>query len=279
MTGGGAVTGPDGPGPARADEPSPVLTGDQIDQFATHGYVTIEGLVQAELVTRLEAEVDRWVNSGLRAAAIAACLDTDGATRPPVMEIELPAHAELVTFEPLLRALTQLLGPAFVFHHLHSDRHPPGDRGKAWHHDYEQYPQLDRTYAMVHALHYLGGLDRSVAALAVLPGSHRRVMDKGAYEYRGTAQLPGEIVVERLPPGSTVLIHSAIVHARRPASPPARVPRYFVDASYCQAGRRWPPAKPYWRQMLSRARQLELDDGRWPELFDDRHFAPSSPEG
>ncbi|GAA2155910.1 hypothetical protein GCM10009760_56300 [Kitasatospora kazusensis] len=212
------------------------------------------------------------MDEGLRARSIAACADPVGHGPPPVWELELPHHGELVAHRPLMRTLAELLGPSFVFHHLHSDRQRPGIAGKPWHHDYEPNDRADPSLLMVHALHYLGGLDETVGSLAVLPGSHRESLGKGALAHLGTAALPGEVVIDRLPPGSTVLLNSALFHTRRAAPAGPGHPRYFVDASYCQTGARWRPVKPFWRQMLARARELGLADGRWPELFADRHF-------
>jgi ectoine hydroxylase-related dioxygenase (phytanoyl-CoA dioxygenase family) len=154
---------------------------------------------------------------------------------------------------------------------MHSDRQAPDLPGKAWHHDYEQNPQSNRTHMMVHALHYLEGLDGENASLVVLPGSHRDVAEKGALAGQGTESLPGEVVIDRLPRGSTVVLHSALFHARRQIPGASAKPRYMVDASYCQEGVQWPPVKPYWRYMLRRGRELGLDRD-WPELFADHHF-------
>lgn len=142
--------------------------------------------------------------------------------------------------------LAQLMGSTFVFHHLHSDRRSPGSTEKAWHHDYEQNPQVDRTYSMIHTMHYLSGLDESMGGLVVLPGSHREVAEKTARAHLGTAELPGEVLIARLPPGSTVLLHSALFHARRPSSAGPGKLRYMIDSSYCDGGVRWPTVKPYW---------------------------------
>ncbi len=244
----------------------------QREQFAEQGYLVLPGLLPEALRNRLVRGVDRWVDEGLRARSIAACVDPAEHGPPPLLELELPGHGELLTHSLLMRALAELMGPSFVFHHLHSDRQSPGIAGKPWHHDYEPNDRADPSLLMVHALHYLGGLDDTVGSLAVLPGSHRTPADKTALARYGTAELPGEVVIDRLPAGSTVLLNSALFHTRRPApSGPGR-PRYFVDASYCQVGARWRPVKPFWRQMLARARELELDGGRWPELFADRHF-------
>ncbi|MEV3869927.1 phytanoyl-CoA dioxygenase family protein [Streptomyces sp. NPDC049906] len=248
------------------------LDATQRHQFTESGYLVLPGLLPPPLRTRLVPEVDRWVDEGLRARSIAACADPGGTAPPPVMELELGAHGALLTHPPLLRALARLLGPSFVFHHLHSDRQAPDIPGKSWHHDYEPNDRADPGLLMVHALHYLGGLDEKVGSLAVLPGSHRRSVDKTALAHHGTDVLPGEVVLDRLPPGTTVLLNSALFHTRRPAPLGGDSPRYFVDASYCQVGARWRPVKPFWRQMLARARELDLAGDQWPELFAERHF-------
>ncbi|UNO39198.1 phytanoyl-CoA dioxygenase family protein [Streptomyces sp. MST-110588] len=253
------------------------LDGSQSDRFARLGYLVLPGILPDDLVSRLKPEVDRWVDDGLRARSIASCTDPDTYGTPPVLELELAAHGELVGHPPLMNLLGRLLGPRFVFHHLHSDRQEPSRPGKPWHHDYEQNPQTDRAHSMIHTLHYLDGLDESTAALAVLPGSHRTVAEKTARAHLGTEEIPGELVIDRLPRGSTVVLHSALFHTRRPVTGADR-PRYMIDASYCQAGVRWPPVKPYWRYMLRRGRELGLDHGTWPELFAERHFSEYSKE-
>jgi hypothetical protein len=250
-----------------------VLNRTQLDEFADLGYTLLPGFLPDDLVSRLKPEVDRWVDTGLRAKAVAACLDPETHGLPPVLELELEGHGELISYPPLMAALTQLMGPEFVFHHLHSDRHDPGLAGKPWHHDYEAPPAAgSRPRIMVHALHYLDGLDEDTAALVILPRSHREIAEKASRAHLGTDELPGEVVIERLPRGSTVVAHSAVFHARRPKSDAAGRPRYFVDASYCQAGVLWPPVKPFWRYMLGRGRELGLDRGEWPELFAEHHF-------
>lgn len=245
----------------------------RIRQFERDGFLVLPGFLPEDLVDRLRPEVDRWVDEGLRARSIACTVDPDANGLPPVLELELPAHGQLIAHPPLLQVLAQLIGPRFAFHHLHSDRQEPERPGKAWHHDYEQRPQTDREFAMVHTLHYLDGLDAQTAKLVILPGSHHEVAEKDARADRGTDPLPDELVLDRLPPGSTVILHSALFHARRALPGGRGRDRYFVDASYCQAGRQWPQVKPYWRYTLHRARELGIDHGQWPELFADRHFS------
>ncbi|WP_017558229.1 phytanoyl-CoA dioxygenase family protein [Nocardiopsis baichengensis] len=252
-------------------------TDDDLERFAREGYLVLPGFLSADLVTALKSEVDRWVDDGLRARSIAAATDPDSHGPPALMELELPAHGELVCHPPLLELLDRIMGTDFVFHHLHSDRQAPDLPGKPWHHDYEQRPQTDRAHTMVHALHYLDGLDTDASSLAVLPGSHREIAAKDARAHLDCATLPGEVLIDRLPPGSTVVLHSALFHTRRRRPDGRGKERYFVDASYCQTGTLWPPVKPYWRHMLRRAEELGLADGRRPELFSGRHFTEYAP--
>ncbi|MFF0449612.1 phytanoyl-CoA dioxygenase family protein [Streptomyces sp. NPDC004609] len=247
-----------------------------MEKFNENGYVILPGFLPSSLVRRLTPEVDHWVDTGLRERSIDACSSPEHAP-PSVVELQMEAHGELAAHTPLLELLREdrLLGPAFVFHHLHSDRRPPGGSGKSWHHDYEQRPQRDREHPMIHALHYIGGLRPEMGSLAVLPGSHRQVAEKDAWSHLGTAEQPGEALIDELPPGSTVLLHSALFHTRRAARGPVKDgrARYMIDASYCRTGTLWPPVKPYWRMVLSVGRERGLGQGRWPELFADRHFS------
>jgi hypothetical protein len=245
----------------------------ELERFWESGYVVLPDILPPGLVSRLTSEADWWVDSGTRADSIGACLDPDRRDPPAKVELELQAHGELATFPPLLTLLCQLTGGSFVFHHLHSDRLEPERPGKAWHHDYERGPRTDTRHIMVHILYYLDGIDTDMASLVVLPGSHRTIGAKDALAHLGTDELAGEVIIDSLPPGSAVVLHSAQLHARRPrAGRPSRRPRYFTDASYCQTGTLWPPVKPYWRLVLEKGRQLRWDRERWPELFAERHF-------
>ena len=247
------------------------LNATQLSAFADRGYLVLSSFLPSELVATLKPEVDRWVDGGLLDEATAYCLK--GLRQPPpVMELELGEHGWLIGYPPLMAILAQLMGPIFAFHHLHSSRHDSGSADKNWHHDYEQYPQTNRSHMMVHVFHYLDGLNGTIGDLVVLPGSQQIVAEKNALSRFGAMPLPGEVAIENLPPGSTVIIHSGVFHARRAKAGGEGQPRYLIDCAYCQGGVRWPVVKPYWQQMLARARALGLDRGQWHDLFAERHF-------
>ncbi|WP_224277286.1 phytanoyl-CoA dioxygenase family protein [Streptomyces sp. LS1784] len=251
----------------------------QVREFSERGYLVLPGWLPPALVERLAGEVDYWVDAGWRQQSIDACLRPVGAKAPKLVELDLEAHGELAVHPPLLDLLSrsELLGRSFVFHHLHSDRRPCAGAGKSWHHDYEQPAGSGRRHPMVHALHYIHGLRPGMGALVVLPGSHREHLGKQARGHLGTDEIPGETLIDDLPPGSTVVLHSGLFHTRRPPAVPEAGPRYMIDASYCRTGALWPPVKPYWRQVLDVAHRRGLARERWPELFAERHFTEYVP--
>eukprot|EP01052_Picozoa_sp_SAG31_P037888 SAG31_NODE_4966_length_2829_cov_4.529304_3_plen_142_part_00 len=95
---------------------------------------------------------------------------------------------------------------------------------------------------------YPHGLDGTIGDLIVLPRSHRVVMENSALsELFGERELPGSMTfgsVTPLPPGSVVIVHSALLHGRRQRDGgDLAKPRFFTDVSYCQHSkekRLWP---------------------------------------
>ena len=247
------------------------LNSEQVNAFAKDGYLILPSFLPLNLVETLKGEVDYWLDEGLREQSIEYCYRMQ-RDKPPLIEMELGEHGWLITYPPLMAILTQLIGPAFAFHHLHSSRNNAGSPDKDWHHDYEQYPQTNRSQMMIHVFHYLAGLNGTIGNLVVLPGSQVIVASKNTFQRFSAMPLPGEIVIDNLPLGSTVIIQSSLFHARRAKPGGEGTPRYLIDCCYCQAGVRWPAVKPYWRKMLACARDLGLARGRWHDMFSERHF-------
>lgn len=74
-------------------------------RFAETGHLVLPGLLPDDLLRRLLPEVDHWVDRGLRERSIASSLAPDRHGPPPLVELEMPAHAELLTFAPLLERI------------------------------------------------------------------------------------------------------------------------------------------------------------------------------
>lgn len=241
------------------------LSDENVAFFVEHGYLICPGWIDGADLQRLRDEIDVWNSGGVD--------DRYGPTTERVgRQIDFPGHWELATHPSLMALVTRLLGPDFALHHLHTAKHLPGDRGVNWHHDYEQHPQTNRSHGMLHTFWYLNGLDGTIGDLLVLPGSQRMVVERGTFGCWGTADLPGSMVVDNIPPGSMVIVHSAVLHARRAKAGGHDKPRYFIDSSFCQKGIRWPHSSG-WLKAHARINA----DGRAVQkgvehLFDPQHF-------
>jgi hypothetical protein len=238
-----------------------VLTSDQTEQFRSDGYLIFPCLFDAEECAALKADIDRLEQ-----------LRRD--KQPTPFLGEFPQLGPLISHPAVMEIVTDLLGPGFAFHHLHAVRQDAGARGVNWHQDYEQIPQTNRSHAMIHIFYYFNGLNGEVGDLLLIPKSQQTVVANDALWFLGTEDLPGMLIQDNLPPGTAVVVHSALWHARRAKPGGEGRPRYFADASYCQAGIRWPSyGGRRSRELLARAMELGLDrDGKFAHLFDPAHF-------
>ncbi len=237
------------------------LTEDQLAEFDELGYLVFEGLFDSQLNQRIKDDVDLLMID--RAA---------GKHKPIISYDELGA----LTSEPCVvdRVADLMADQKFAHHHIHARWQSEGEPGIVWHHDYEQIPQTNRSHLMVHVFMYLDGLNGEIGDLLVLPGSHRMVIDRRAPQLFKFADLPESLTIDSLAPGSAIILHSAIVHARRPKPGGANFRRYFIDTSYCQNGILWPGY-----QGIERINRIALEkgfdrDGKYAFLYDSEQFFP-----
>lgn len=225
-----------------------------LDKFQDQGYAVFPEFLEKAEIDTLKAAVDGHVSAQPRQHAY---------------EDE---HIGALIWHPRVgEMLDELMGGRYVFHHIHAARHDAGTKGVAWHQDYEQFPQTNRSHLMVHVFFYLNGLNGTIGDLLFVPGSHRFATDSHALTILGTSDLPGAITVDDVPPGSVLVVHSALWHARRPKPGGEGSPRWFVDASYCQSGVQWPSYRA--PDMLSDLRKRhESVGGTRPWLFDETQF-------
>lgn len=202
------------------------LTRDQLETFDEVGYLVFEGLFEADYNQRLKDDVDLMMEDRARGEKkmIVSYDDLGGLTSEPVV---------------VDRVADLMGGKKFAHHHIHARWQGEGERGVAWHHDYVQIPQTNRSHLMVHVFMYLDGLNGQIGDLLVMPGTHKKVMDRDAFRQFEYADLPGSVTVDDLAPGSIIIVHSAVQHARRPKPGGQSFRRYFIDTSYCQEGILW----------------------------------------
>ena len=226
--------------------------------FHREGYLMLPALIDPDYNARLVAELDE--------------LMVHRAAKDHRMIVSYPEMGQLTSHPDIIERLRRLMGPRFAMHHIHSARHEAGNGGVNWHQDYEQFPQTNRSHVMVHVFYYLSGLNGSVGDLLVLPRSQNLVVGNGGMGLFGTQDLPGSLVVDDLPPGSAIIVHSALWHARRPKPGGQDHPRYFIDVSYCQHGVQW-PAYPRIDEINALALQNGLGrDGVYDFLYDSEQF-------
>ncbi|MBA2481573.1 MAG: phytanoyl-CoA dioxygenase [Planctomycetes bacterium] len=227
----------------------------QLEAFHRDGFVVLPDFFAQDLMRDLVREIDE-LEAGGRATPIYA----------------LPTHGMLTSHPDLMAVMEAILGADFLFHHIHTYRHDTGAPGVNWHNDYEQVPQTNRSHLNVIALIYPQGLSGAVGDLAVVPGTQGIVSDWYQLSCFGTETMPGEVVIDRLPPGSVVVAHTGLLHCRR--AKPGAGPRYFTDTSYCQRGILWPSwSEDDWRVMLRHCRDHGYDrGGRYRHLYDESQF-------
>ncbi|AWT59488.1 MAG: hypothetical protein DF168_00678 [Candidatus Moanabacter tarae] len=227
--------------------------------FHREGYLVIPSFLNTEFNSCLRADVDQLMIDR-----------ADGSERLLVAYPDLG----LLTSHPALTDILQILmGPRFAMHHIHAVRQDAGAQGVYWHQDYEQLPQTNRSHLMVHVFYYLNGLNGEVGDLLVLPRSQDRIVARDAMMSFGTEDLPGSLCFDDLSPGSAVIVHSALWHARRPKPGGENESRYFIDVSYCQNGVLWPSYGKRQAEINRTALAQGLGrNGRYDFLYDSSQF-------
>lgn len=240
-----------------AEKPEVKLSNDQLSFFESNGYLAMPQFLDQSLCNQLKQSIDNLMIARKK------------QEKPLV--ISQNSLGQLVSHEATMAIAESLLGKDFVFHHIHADRHDAGRAGVNWHHDYEQNPQVDRQFGMIHVFYYLNGLNGEIGDLLAVPGSHKMITQRSLSAF-GQNDLPGYVTFNNLPPGSAVFVHSALFHARRAKMGGENNPRYFVDASYCQKGPKW-PAYPNHKKISEYALTEGYDKGgKYAHLFDHTQF-------
>ena len=229
-----------------------LLSSEQIERFRKIGYVSLPGVIERGSAAQIMADMDE------------------------MMAHRAAGDNRLVVSYESMGLLTSRPSVVESMHHIHATRQDAGCDGVGWHQDYEQYPQTNRTHLMVHVFYYLNGLCGEVGDLLLLPGSHELIAqrDLRMLEY---IDLPGSLCFDDLEPGSAVIVHSALWHARKPKPGGEQGGRYFIDISYCQHGTRW-SGYGVNDEVNAKAMEMGLDrNGRYDFLYDGSCFFDPGP--
>ena len=221
-----------------SNDSSHALSAAEITSFDREGYLIFPGLLTRAHSAQVMQDIDR-----LKAQRTGGYAQRNTEENGTALVITFPHLGGLTSHPPMVAKVRSLMGgQPFALHHQHANLHPEGTPPSNWHHDYEQFPQTDRDQLMVHCFCYPNGLTGEAGDLLLLPRSHKKVMHGNAFSDIFYAEdLPGSMTLNDLPMGSVVIVHSALLHARRAKPGGNTNPRYFTDVSYCQAGRgKWP---------------------------------------
>ena len=244
------------------------LSNTEVNFFSHQGYLILPSFLSTEHCARLTRDIDQLLEQRTSGYA-SRNSDANGTARI----ISFPDLGALTSHPPMIAKIRALMSTdGFAFHHQHANRHEEGTVASNWHHDYEQFPQTDREQLMVHCFYYPTGLNGEIGDLLILPRSHQSVMHRNAFSDKFyTEDLPGSITLDNLPSGSVVIVHSALLHARRAKPGGTKNPRYFTDVSYCQVGpQKWPaygfPLPKMWLHQQVCDRALSAGHGRNTEF-------------
>lgn len=234
------------------------LTEKQIIAFKEKGFIQLDSFLPEDLCSNLRVEVDELVCKRKKQEA-------------PLV-ISYHEMGMLTSYPPMISIIQQLMKSKFAMHHIHAARHDAGERASNWHHDYEQIPNTNRSHLMVHVFYYLDGLNGEIGDLLLIPGSQNQISQRDALNIFETKDLPGSLCIDNTSPGSAIIVHSGLFHARRPKAGGENNPRYFIDISYCQNGILW-PGYPLVEEVNTLALKKGFDrSGDFKFLYDTNQF-------
>lgn len=211
----------------------PILDHAHKQFFDDEGYLIYPSFLSTDQIKDLKTELDQ--NAILRESGAYAKLDL------------FKRIGWLTSLPVLVEIISQLMNESkFALHHLHGIKQEAGEKGVGWHHDYEQIPVSNHSHKMFHCFFYVNGLNGEIGDLQILPGSHKGICDYSMPRVFGDKELPGSKTFSNLTEGSLVIVQSALWHRRRKSEKHSKeYSRYFIDASYCEYGIKWPRDKRF----------------------------------
>ena len=205
-----------------------MLSRAQIDHYGEHGYLVIEGLLDAETIDGLKAVTDAFIENSRVIAASDNIYDlapSHTPERPAVRRIKdpvvhHPAFDAVMRADAVLDAVAGLVGPNIRFDHSKLNTKAPGPSGAAveWHQDWAFYPHSNDDMLAVGVM--LDDATDDNGPLMIVPGTHRGPVFDHHYDGRFCGAIDSaaagldttQAVALTAPAGSISLHHVRAVH-------------------------------------------------------------------
>lgn len=139
----------------------------------------------------------------------------------------------LIFSRPVISAFEFLLGENMLFHHANGQYLTGQQASKPWHHDFDGECSYMTSHPMIHAMFYPLGLNSKKGSLALLPGTHRRLVPRSEPNSWATSGLGNEVAFD-IASTSVVFMNSALWHTRRLGT--VDEPRPYLNVSFCSPG-------------------------------------------
>ncbi len=215
-----------------------MLTAEQVRFFETNGYLVVDDVVTPELLTRLRADFNGWVeDSRGKDASYGEMLDGrarfdlepgHSADVPGLRRVSSPAEISDAFYEAMsgsrmVEAVADLIGPNVKLHHTKINSKLPNTPTKVeWHQDFPFTPHSNDD--LVTALLMIDEVTEDNGPLEVLPGSHKGPIESlwhdgrftGAVDPATTRRCQAEAVLCTGKAGAVCLMHTRLLHGSAP---------------------------------------------------------------
>ena len=217
---------------------SRMLGEEKIDFFRKNGYVLVEQAVSPELLGRLRADFNAWVDeSRHQSAPYGETLDGrprfdletgHTAAKPALRRVASPievsaAYLEAMCAPALVQAVAAVIGPNVKFHHCKINSKLPGAATAVkWHQDFPFTPHSNDD--IVTALLMVDDVTDDNGPLEIWPGTHRGAIHDlwrgdrftGAVDEAFARTCQANAVRCTGPAGCACLMHTRLLHGSAP---------------------------------------------------------------
>ena len=207
---------------------NPVLTAAQLAQYHEDGFITIRGVLDADLLGRLTATTERLLAEGSRLAERTRHYDLEASHTPQaprIRRISSPTELDDVyleaAFESIIGDIAADLvgGPVKFYHSKINFKLPRGGAEIGWHQDWPVFPHTNTNLVAISVP--LNPSRAGNGCLQTVPGTHklgpRSHWHEGKYLLNCNASMTDEelrrAVYSELDPGDVVAHHGLSLHS------------------------------------------------------------------